>query len=225
MRSLACILLIGSLIGCNNKEIAEQPAPSDTTATSQTLPSKFERLFALYPSITFDSLRVESPHYEDNGNLIGKFIGKPLDSAAFSQLRTLLGRDIPPLSEGYFAYGKFAVEPGLVGLITRVPGMYSPSKVHLYLVDPVKDVLVSDLELSEHWGDAGDVFLKQSVLKPRVEGLLIRVEEQSSYYHSIEDENNDSVTIGNLDYEILLARDRRDSTYLSSSKRTVLSKH
>ena len=102
--------------------------------------------------------------------------------------------------------------------------MYSPSKVHLYLLDPAKDVLISEEELSEHWGDAGDVFLKRSLLSRSEKGLLIDVEEESSYYHSIEDENNDSVTVGDLRYRLLLSRDRRDSIYVSASKRTVLDK-
>ena len=102
--------------------------------------------------------------------------------------------------------------------------MYSPSKVHLYLVDAQRGVLLNDAELSEHWGDAGDVFIKRSVLHNAKPEILIDIEEESMYYHSIEDERNDSVTVGDLRYRLLLSRDRRDSIYVSSSKRTVLDK-
>jgi hypothetical protein len=63
-----------------------------------------------------------------------------------------------------YAVGRTALGPGFTGFVLRVPGMYSPSRLDLWVLDESGRHFLSPLEVAERWGDAGDSFQLKSWL-------------------------------------------------------------
>src|SRR5215472_10644572 len=57
-----------------------------------------------------------------------------------------------------FVVNRVDLPSGWEGFILRVPGMYDPSRLDLWLLSPKRERFALPIELADSWGDAGEEF-------------------------------------------------------------------
>lgn len=71
-----------------------------------------------------------------------------------------------------FAVGKLALSQEQVGLFTRVPGVYVPSKVKLLVLNTRTGKIEADYEVAETVGDAGASYVRTTDILRTADGTL-----------------------------------------------------
>lgn len=89
-----------------------------------------------------------------------------------------------------FAIGKLPLPSGRVGYVLLVPGMYSSTRRDLWIFDPRIRQLINPVELSEHWGDAGEEFSFKSWLVNFGSTSPDLVTHQCSTYNDMESDTS-----------------------------------
>jgi hypothetical protein len=196
------IILVG-LFSCtqtSNKGKNAQTAKKD---------SKYITLLAKYRNISFDTLKVFSVSEEENKN--HPFKGRQLDSSEVS----LLSREMADTyinDPGYYACYRFPIDTSKVALITRTPSTYEPTSIRLFVLDRQQDTITDIIELSEIFGDAGDMMEKTSWLfSDHNRKLKAFMWVTQSYDHSVEDEKDTTVEKWNYYYLLDLSKQKHDT--------------
>lgn len=66
---------------------------------------------------------------------------------------------------GFFAIYKFSIDDNRIALITRTPSYYDvSSSIDVFIYDKNKDTIMTQLQLANQWGDAGDYWIRSCML-------------------------------------------------------------
>lgn len=169
---------------------------------------KFSKLIAKFQDIQFDTLEVYSLNTINDSTYL--FIGDSLDSLDL----LLLPLDFTAsLSEhmGYYACGKFVVNDTATALILRAPAEYDPSDIYLLYYNPTTFKLNVCMPLSCSFGDAGDVFIRNSWIIKQDSVFTIYTEELTEHYNVVDDPEDNTVTREQQRYKTILPSCEKDT--------------
>ncbi len=148
--------------------------------------TKFEKLSKFYNDTTFSELFVYPNKSNDDALFV--FKGKQIDTTVFHLLTEKVTQGLP-WTEGFYGIYSFNINSEHVGLITRTPGAYSPTKISLWIYDLKNDSITNNIELADIFGDAGTALRINSYLfldkEKQLNALTYRF---YSYDHSVEGE-------------------------------------
>jgi len=102
--------------------------------------------------VASDTLFVYSPdlsHFSD-------YLGLPIDTTFYSLFQAFypeLGLERPELE--LWATDRLTIAPGRIGYLLRVPGMYDPTAIDLWVYDARRERFAAPIRMAEEWGDAG----------------------------------------------------------------------
>lgn len=206
------ILLTAILFSCNS---SDKSVTQTTKSTTKEL-GLYSRLLLLYQPVESDSLLVfSSEQLEDrsfpfHGRVIDSMTAKLFPNDILAQHLA----DYPSL----FACNWFPMDSGKVGLVTRVPSIYVPSSIRLFILDTVKQTLTPSIELAEEVGDAGDMLVKKSMLialRAATQQAIVWTKE--THDHSV-DEEVDTIPENWDSYSLIsLHNNRQDTISLDSA--------
>jgi hypothetical protein len=136
--------------------ITELPPPTDSTLFGTVDPDHplLRELTEKSPSLSGDTIYLYS-EYPDRP---WSFAGTALDTAfygLFELFYTLL-RGTRTGSAMLFAAGALALDSSHVAYLLRVPGMYSPMALDLWIYDAQDQRFSTPLRVADAWGDAGE---------------------------------------------------------------------
>jgi hypothetical protein len=144
-------------------------------------------------STEHDDFRVGRLGDSIDGSIASRFAGVYLDSVHLAR-----GTDI-------FLVARVTL-PSSVGIVLRVPGMYDPSTLDLWVVRPEPFAVSGPIPIADIWGDAGAATHDRASLR-LVDGVPVLVLTVCSTYQSIDVAEDDST--GSDEVEIV-----RDSLYI-----------
>jgi hypothetical protein len=181
------VLLIVALASCSDSEVKKQ------TPTKKVNPDslKYATFLEKFNSLEFDTLEVYSLNSIDDSNYL--FKGTSLDSLEIALLTDEFTSSRNS-DMGYFACGKFKVNDSLTALILRVPSEYDPSDIYLFYYNNLRHHLIPCLPLSVSFGDAGDVFVKNSWIINNDSIHIVFTEDLTEHYNVVDDPEDNSVT-------------------------------
>lgn len=81
----------------------------------------------------------------------------------------------------FYAVYQFEVNKNILALITRSPGEYWESKLVIFLFDTKQDKIIKGLEVAETFGDAGDVFTLEAILKKENNNFKIEINQEECH--------------------------------------------
>jgi hypothetical protein len=188
MKYLPFLLLL-SLSAC--VYIARQHSVTVTVVPDSISPD-INSLLKLYEAFEQDTLEVLPGAYGDPDTW--HFGGTPIDS----QLQPLLSDRSYNKDYLFYACYKFNLDTNTIGLVTRTPSEYESSSVKLFAYHKKTNTITFETELSEEFGDAGDVLIKKSWLyhSPGSGWRVILESFSSSQYGTPED----TVAVESYDY-------------------------
>lgn len=212
MRSVPLFILI-FLVACNS---SEEPKAE---VTSVAKPSPYSSLLSLYKPINGDTLSVFSSEHLESKEFA--FYGEVIDSVN----AMLFPKDIAEAHfadyPSLFACYKFPFGNGKVGLITRIPSVYMPSSIRLFILDTVKNTLEPSIELAEQVGDAGDILIKKSwVFKTSDRELNVLIWTKELHDHSVDEEVDSIPEKWDTYFLVSLSKNRQDTISQDSTALT-----
>jgi hypothetical protein len=218
MIRLLILLSLVILYSCSSSTSKESSNQNDSEKIISTMLSKFK-------DVRFDTLKVYSPIDTE-----GEYHGLELDSneALLFPKEIYEANFIDP--PGLFGIYKFRIEDNLLGLIARTPSEYMPSSIKLFFFNEVKNSIVTYLELAENWGDAGDMYTKDSWLfRGEDNHLLSLVWVHESHDNSVDNESDTTIQEWNHFYLFDLIKQRsdtinKDEKFLSNKYHNLINK-
>lgn len=154
--------------------------------------SKYGHLIDKFETIDIDTFHVYSTYDYDGF----KGIELEFDDVELFP-KEILSENFPENEIEIYACYRFNIDSSKIGLIARTPSMYAPTSIKLFIYDKKVDSIISFIEVSETWGDAGEslekeswIFLKKNKLK-----ILTKKVERSDHSAYAEDENDTIVEI------------------------------
>jgi len=177
--SLSVIILL--FYSCSN---------SSSDNESEISTSRYSKLENSFQDFKNDTLYVYS-HLSPDGKDF-PFKGAAMDSIQVS----LLPYEIKYAyhwNKDFGACYKFIVDKSNIALIARTSGEYESSRITLLLYNLEKDSIVKTYSLADSWGDAGDTYIHNSCIIKDKDGYSLITYNYSSYDHSVEDVENDTV--------------------------------
>lgn len=211
IKNIAFILIAFSLFSC-----ADTPKERPVEKTKEVRVSKFQQLLTKYKDISFDTLEVFAAFDMDKKSY--KYSGVELDSTEMMLLPEGLGSLEP---HSFFACYKFTIDSASIGLITRVPGEYSPTSIKLLVLDTKLDSVVSYFELSDLSGDAGDMWQKTSWLYKNENSYRSLLWQELTHDHIVDDEADSTVDRTNNYYLIDFSSLKPDTIVRDTMKLTM----
>jgi hypothetical protein len=160
---------------------------------SKKPPSNSQQIIELYSKENFgtDTIRVYSSQDLESPSF--KYKGYKLDSIQLSLFPPGLIENVDEIRPA-FACFRFTIDPDNLGLITRLPGEYSSTVINLFVYHIPTDSIYFHRQLAEDFGDAGDVFLKQSWLYKNPDGTIgLLVRDDRLYYNSMDNPADTSI--------------------------------
>ncbi|RNI33050.1 hypothetical protein EFA69_01100 [Rufibacter immobilis] len=165
------------LYSCNQKEASASITPSpkpgkETKAKTIQKIYSAQDLLALYDSVPAFPLEVsttigdedpESAAFLYKGKEIPRALSIMFDSLLYSREDRPYKGEVIEHTEIY-ATKRFHISPTTVALLTRVPGDYWSSKMMLFHFDLPTGTVTQKYEIAETWGDAGDSYIKKSII-------------------------------------------------------------
>lgn len=185
------------------------PACQTSTSTTVEAPApkkNYADLLSSYSPLSIDSLLV---YYTDSEVKEHKYYGTALDSTLLNLLPP--NYDAENRFGEFFACYKFEIDKQRTGLITRVPGEYVSSRLDLLIYNAGTDTIEDQFMLADVFGDAGDVYVRNSLLFFNQKKLQVFVEDYSSYDHSVDDEKDSTVTESTTYFALDLANSKHDT--------------
>lgn len=184
--ALLC-LLAAFIVGCGNdpKEIVKEEL-----AIAKPVVSNFEKLDKLFKDLTTDTLYVYSSDNGDDKNY--RFRGQLMDSAQVFALPAE-EHERYKYTKDYFACYKFSIDTNRTAFLARTPGEYSSTVLSLFIFDKRRDSVVKTIDLSDVFGDAGELFFYNSCLVKNTRDPFILTYYYSSYDHNVNGEANDTI--------------------------------
>lgn len=166
-----------------------------STSTQNTI----QELLSLYPQqnlplhLSTKELTVSS---KSKGNFVeGKLIPE--------QFLSVFGKVIKSEGNDVFAVTKVPLPNQKIGLITRVPGMYTSSKLMLFVLDLKSGAITGKCEVAETFGDAGDSYVRTSDIKwDANKDLLIAINQQNCAPTNGDDLNSVACVDSTLTYQL-----------------------
>ncbi|MBC3541962.1 hypothetical protein ACFSC6_09040 [Rufibacter sediminis] len=165
------------LYACNHKQDSASITPSpkpikeiEAKTNQRIYPA--QDLLALYDSVPAFPLEVstsigdedpESAAFLYKGKEIPRALSIVFDSLLYSREDRPYKDEVIEHTEIY-ATKKFYISPTTVALLTRVPGDYWSSKMMLFHFDLPTGTVTQKYEIAETWGDAGDSYIKKSII-------------------------------------------------------------
>ncbi|MBG8554176.1 hypothetical protein [Hymenobacter guriensis] len=172
--------------------------PPDTSATADTavLPStpsppdsttlQLQELLTLYPLLKLP-IKVSSQKLDDDPSAASS---QPMHGQLIPpRLLPLFGEYIEANGEEVFAVGKIPLPDHRLALLTRVPGEYFSSRIRLFVLAESTGRISADLELAETFGDAGDAYIRTSLVESAPGGLSVTIQQQTC--HPLDEELTD----------------------------------
>lgn len=204
MRFLSILFIVLIYSACSESPVKTEGAEAVPVYTIDSFLAKFTE-------IEFDSLKVYTTDQVDADTSFYK--GRALDSMDAPFIASLYGdmafeSSREYLSQFYACY-KFKIDDERMGLIVRCPSEYVSSFLEVF---ECKDGKVKHLiNLSELWGDAGDVYERCSYLFRAGKGIGVYQYNISSYDHSVEDEKDSTVDEWYNHYTIRISEGKFDT--------------
>ncbi len=151
--------------------ITPPPPAADTVLFHQVAPGTplLVELTAKSPRLRFDSLFINSRTDQKDW----PYAGLPLDTsfeAVFQPVYPELA--IPHHEPELFAVKRMVLDAAHIGYLLRVPGMYEPSRLDLWIYDARATRFAAPIEVAESWGDAGCGFDLEALLIHSPAGVL-----------------------------------------------------
>ena|SRR2546425_314185 len=147
--------------------VTPPPPPADTLLTKLMPPGA-----PLLRELAKKSRRVSSETlyvYSDIGRESWFYVGEPLDTTFDGLFQPFYPELAFPHAEPeLFATVRFVLDPQHVAYLLRVPGMYEPSQVDLWIYDAGARRFGLPIRVAESWGDAGCGY--------NLEGLLLNAD-------------------------------------------------
>lgn len=206
MRFLSILFIVLIYSACSESPVKNESAEAVPVYNIDSFLAKFTE-------IEFDSLKVYTTDQVDADTSFYK--GRALDSMDAPFIASLYGdmafeSSREYLSQFYACY-KFKMDEERMGLIVRCPSEYVSSFLEVF---ECKDGKVKHLiNLSELWGDAGDVYERCSYLFRAGKGIGVFQYNNSTYDHSVEDENDSTVEAFYNHYTIRISEGKYDTLW------------
>lgn len=186
-------IFIATILMCFYSACSETPAK---TESAEVVPSySVDSFLAKFTEIEFDSLKVYTTEQIDADTSFYK--GFALDSMDARYIANIYGDMAFDSSRAYlsqfYACYKFKIDEARTGLIIRCPSEYVSSFVDVFEYNRTSGKVTHLINLSELWGDAGDVYERSSYLFRADKGIGVYQYNMSSYDHSVEDEKDSTI--------------------------------
>lgn len=165
MRNLShiTVFLAITLVGCHTQSGSKEAAtelPVTLPVPSPSISDSLAQLIALYPEHPLP-LQLSTEELDKGpGHRSPLAEGRPIPRNFWF----LFGEYSTGEDSSMFAVAKLPLLSKKTGLLTRVPGMYVPSKIILFIFDNQTGKVTSTCEVAETFGDAGDVYVRTSNL-------------------------------------------------------------
>lgn len=200
--SIVCLLTLA----CSNPE-----AP--VTATVSSASYSIDSFLSKFKDIEFDSLKVYTSDQIDADTSFYK--GYALDSMDARYIANIYGDMAFDSSRAYlsqfYACYKFKIDEERTGLIIRCPSEYVSSFLDVFEYNRKTGKVLHLINLSELWGDAGDVYERSSYLFRADKGIGVYQYNMSSYDHSVEDEKDSTIDEWYNHYTIRISEGKFDT--------------
>ncbi|MBO0357685.1 hypothetical protein J0X19_06990 [Hymenobacter sp. BT186] len=197
---LITVFLAIALAGCHNQNESEEATtklPPSLPTASPSLSDSLAQLVKLYLEYPLP-LQLSTEVLEKGpGHRSPLAEGQPIPRNFWF----LFGEYSTGEDSSMFAVAKLPLPSQKTGLLTRVPGMYMPSKIILFVFDNQTGQVTSTCEVAETFGDAGDVYVRTSNLSWGARQELSIVVSQSNCSPINENLDNITCTDSTLIYE------------------------
>ncbi|MCR5887312.1 hypothetical protein LRS06_05865 [Hymenobacter sp. J193] len=171
------------------EEAALPPASSPPDSTTLQL----QELLALYPLLTLP-IKVSSQDLEDGTPAAST---QPMHGRLIpARLLPLFGEYVAANGEEVFAVGKIPLPNHRLALLTRVPGEYFSSRIRLFVLTDSTGRISADLEVAETFGDAGDAYVRTSLVESVPGGLSVTIQQQTC--HPLDEELTDIACVDSV---------------------------
>lgn len=165
-RTLIFLFALILATGCHNHASDHSAAVTEAPAITQLDTTGF---LSAFKPLTSDSISLTSSEYDFHGNkqTLIKGIGLDEKYAALIPPQCFEGGDnVFSGVDSAYAVGHFDIDARYQAYLLRHPGMYNSSQISLYVYDrQARHFTNSHMLVAESWGDAGDYFYINSVIK------------------------------------------------------------
>ncbi|RFS23496.1 hypothetical protein DVR12_10815 [Chitinophaga silvatica] len=141
------------------------------------------------------------------------FSGTPISPL----LRQFLPEEITK-NETSFACYQFRLDDNTIGLITRVPSVYDATSINLSAYHKNSKKITFEAELSETFGDAGDVMSKSTILYRNAAKKWEAILEYYESHEELEEDTNTQSNTYTAYYQYRWNQQKFDTIGFDSSK-------